>query len=173
MGRKETGFLEDLFRALAETGTVINRTTDFRGNKKAIVYSCQHGTTRKSPLNQGFCGNHADVKVTRNGKEVNRGHIKRNFYGNGIETPEHNSGRVRRFAPRMNSGFCGNRVQTTHCDSYGNKLGEGFGRQRMGFNTYSQEFRGECFRCNGTGIFQPTGQPCRRCGGTGIYRKQK
>ena len=48
MGRKETEFLDNLSRVFAGTGIVINRTTDFRGNKKAIVYNCQHGTTRKS-----------------------------------------------------------------------------------------------------------------------------
>ena len=173
MGRRETGFFEDLFNALTGTGTSVKRTTDFWGNKKTIVHNYNTGTTKEYTHNQGFFGNRTDVKVKRNGEEVSRGHIKRDFWGHNVETLEHNRGRVRKSVKKMNMGFFGNRDQTTHYDKTGNALGEGHGRRGLIFNTYSSEYSGKCFRCDGTGTFQPTGKPCRRCGGTGIYRKQK
>ena len=173
MGRRETGFFEDLFNALTGTGTSVKRTTDFWGNKKTIVHNYSTGITKEYTRNQGFFGDRTDVKVTRNGEEVSRGHIKRNFLGHDVETLEHNNGRVRSSVKKMNMGFFGNRDQTTHYDQSGNAVGEGHGRRGLIFNTYSREYSGKCFRCDGTGTFQPTGQTCRRCGGTGIYRKQK
>ena len=173
MGRRETGILEDLFYALTGTGTSVTRTTDFWGNKKTIVHNHRTGTTKEYTHNQGWLGNRTDVKVKRNGKEVSRGHIKRNFLGCDIKTLEHNDGRIRKSVKKMNTGFLGNRNQTTYYDYYGNKVGESNGRRGLMFDTYSSEYQGECFRCDGTGIFKPTGKTCHRCGGTGIYRKHK
>ena len=172
MGRKETDFLESLFNALNATGTSVKRSTGFRGNKKAIVHNCRTGTTSGYAHNQGFSGHHTDVQVTRNEREVRRGHIKRHFSGNDTETLEHNLGRVHRSARKPNTRFFGNREQSTHYDYYGNPNGEGNWHRNQVFNTPPTEFRGVCFRCNGTGIFQPTGKTCRKCGGTGIFRKQ-
>ena len=173
MGRRETGFFEDLFNCLCGTGTSVKRTTDFWGNKKTIVHNYGTGTTKEYTHNQGFFGNRTDVKIKRNGEEVSRGHIKRNFWGNGIETLEHNNGRIRKSVKKMNTGFFGNRDQTTYYDADGREVGARSGRRGLIFNTYTNEYTGVCFRCNGSGVYQPTGKPCRKCGGTGIYRKQK
>ena len=172
MGRKETGFLEDLFNALNATGTSVKSKNDFHGNRKVIVHNCPIGTNTEYAHNQGFPGNHADVRVKRNRKEVSHGHIKRNFYGNDTETLEHKLGHVHRSVPKPNTGFFGKREQSTHYDYYGTPNGERSWHRNQVFSTPTTEFRGVCFRCNGTGIFQPTGKTCRKCGGTGIFRKQ-
>lgn len=171
MGRRETGFFEDLFNCLCGTGTSVKRTTDFWGNKKTIVHNYGTGTTKEYTHNQGFFGNRTDVKVKRNGNVVGRGHIKKDFWGHDVETIERNSGKIRKSVKKMNTGFFGNHEQTTHYDYCGNKVGKSNGRHGLIFNTYTKEYTGKCFRCDGSGIFQPTGKACRRCGGIGIYRK--
>ena len=70
-----------------------------------------------------------------------------------------------------NQGFWGNRtdVKVKH---NGDEIGRGHIRKNFLWG-YSREYTGKCFRCDGTGIYQPTGKTCRRCGGSGIYSKQK
>ena len=171
MGRRETGLFGRIFNALTGTGTTVTRTTDFWGNKKTIVHNYDTGTTKEYTHNQGFWGNRTDVKVKRNGKEIRSGHIKKNFWGNDIETMNYHSGKIRKSVKKMNTGFFGNHDNTDYYDASGNQVANRHGRRGLIFNSYEQHYSGECFRCNGTGIFEPTGKTCRRCGGTGIYKK--
>lgn len=171
MGRRETGLFERIFNALTGTGTTVTRTTDFWGNKKTIVHNYNTGTTKEYKHNQGFFGNRTDVKVKRNGEKIGHGHIKKNFWGHDIETMHWDSGKVRKSVKKMNTGFLGNRDKSTYYDASGNNIGERCGRKGVFFNTYSHKYTGKCFRCDGTGIFQKTGETCRKCGGTGVFSK--
>ena len=173
MGRKETGLFGRIFNCLTGTGTTITRTTDFWGNKKTIVHNYDTGTTKEYTHGRGFFGNRTDVKVSRNGRTIANGHIKKDFWGTSHETLERNHGRVRRSEKKMNAGFFGNHDHTRHYDASGHQVGEEHGRRGLVFDSYSREYTGTCFRCDGSGIFAPTGQPCRRCGGSGVYRKSK
>lgn len=94
------------------------------------------------------------------------------FWGN-PKTIVHNykTGTIKEYT--HNQGFFDNHDQTTHYDDNGCEVGERNGKRGLIFNTYSSEYTGKCFRCDGTGIYQPTGKTCRKCGGTGIFCKQK
>lgn len=173
MGRKETGFFGRIINAMTGTGTTITRTRDFWGNKKTIVHNYDTGTTKEYTHNQGFFSNRTDVKVSRNGREVARGNIKRDFWGHDVETLDHSRGKVRKTVKKMGEGFWGNKDHTTQYDTSGNEIGRRDGRRGLIFNSYTQEYTGTCWCCDGTGIFQKTGKPCRKCGGTGVYRKKK
>ena len=173
MGRRETGLLERLFNYMTGTGTTVTRTSDFWGNKKTIVHNYDTGTTKEYTHHQGFFSDHTDVKVLRDGEEVARGNIKRDFWGRGIETLEHTRGKARKTVKKMDLGFWGNKDQTCQYDDSGREIGRREGRRGLIFDSYTQEYTGVCWRCDGTGIFQKTGKPCRKCGGTGVYRKTK
>ena len=67
-------------------------------------------------------------------------------------------------------GFFGNRDTTKYYNSFG-QYGERKGRRSLLTGSYSSSFSGKCFRCDGTGTYQPTGKTCRKCGGSGIYSK--
>ena len=173
MARKETGLLGRIINHMTGTGTTITRTRDFWGNLRTTVHNYDTGTTKTYTHNQGFFGGRTDVKVERGGREVARGTIKRDFWGRGVETLDYSQGKVRRTVKKMDRGFWGNRDQTQHYDAAGREIGHREGRRGLFFDSYTQEYTGTCWCCDGTGIFQRTGKPCRKCGGTGVYRKKK
>ena len=170
-GRRETGFFESLFNAITRSGTTVRRTTDFWGNPKTVVHNYDTGTTKEYTHNKGLFGDRTDVKVYRNGSRVGEGSIKRRFLGHDVETLKYDHGRVRKSVKRMNGGLLGNRDTVEHYDADGHKIGSGIGRKGLILPGYTRSYSGKCFRCNGTGVFQRTGETCRKCGGTGVYRK--
>jgi len=170
-GRRETGFFESLFNAITRSGTTVRRTTDFWGNPRTVVHNYDTGTTKEYTHNQGLFGDRTDVKVYRNGSRVGKGSIKRSFLGHDVETVKYDHGRVRTSVKTMNCGFWGNRDTVKHYDKDGRETGSGSGRKGLILPGYSRSYSGKCFRCNGTGVFQRTGETCRKCGGTGVYRK--
>ena len=170
-GRRETGFFQSLFNAITGSGTTIRRTTDFWGHPRTVVHNYDTGATKEYTHNKGLFGTRTDVKVYRDGKRVGKGNINRDFWGHDVETVNYGQGRVRKSVKKMNCGFWGNKDKVTHYDANGSVVGSGSGRRGMILSGYSRSYSGRCFRCNGTGVFQRTGEPCRKCGGTGVYRR--
>lgn len=172
-GRKGTGILGRLFNAITGTGTTITRKKDFWGNKKTIVHNYDTGTTKEYTHDKGFFGNRTDVNVYHDGKQIAKGHIKKDFLGRDVEKLDYEHGRVKKSVKKMNCGFLGNHDNTVHYDKSGRVLEEKKGRRGMIFGTYTEEHKFICSCCNGTGIFQRTGEKCRKCGGTGVYHKNR
>lgn len=106
--------------------------------------------------------------LTGTGTTVTR---KKDFWGN-KKTIVHNydTGTRKEYVHRR--GFFSDSDQSTYYDRRGRQTGQRNRRHTLFSGTYS-EYTGTCFRCDGSGIFAPTGQPCRRCGGSGVYRKSK
>ena len=104
--------------------------------------------------------------VTRTGTTVKYG---RDFWGRPTRT-EHNydTGVTKKTVSRQ--GFFGNRDTTKYYDARG-QYAERRGRRSLLTGSYSSTYSGRCFKCDGTGTYQPTGKTCRKCGGTGIYSK--
>lgn len=172
MARKETSLIGAFFNAITGTGTTIRRTTNFWGKRKTIVHDHKSGTTKEYTHKQGLLRNRTDVKVRRNGKVVGEGNIKEGWFSGPRETINYTSGQVRRTEKDYNKGFFGNKDETRYYDAAGNIIGRRNGRHGLVFNTYSQEYTGKCYTCDGTGVFR-NGSTCRKCNGTGVYRKGK
>ena len=104
--------------------------------------------------------------LTGTGTTVTR---KKDFWGR-TRTVVHNydTGTTREYTHKP--GFFGSRTDKD-VSRHGRHVGSGYTRRNF-WGSYS-EYSGTCFRCDGSGIFAPTGQPCRRCGGSGIYRKSR
>ena len=104
--------------------------------------------------------------VTRTGTTVTYG---RDFWGRPTKT-EHNydTGVTKKTVSRQ--GFFGNRDTTRYYDS-GRQYAERRGRRNLLTGSYRSTYSGRCFKCDGTGTYQPTGKNCRKCGGSGIYSK--
>lgn len=172
MARKSTGLFQSLINAITGTGETITRTTDFWGNKKTIVHNHRTGTTKEYTHKRGLFSDRTDVKVSRKGNVIGEGSIKKDFFGRAEETLKFKSGRVRKSVKKMDRGFFGNKDETVQYDANGHVVGRKQGHRSLLFNTYTDEYTGECFACNGTGIHS-SGNVCRKCDGSGVYRKKR
>lgn len=172
MARKETSLIGVIFNALTGTGTSIRRTRTLLGDRKTIVHDHKSGTTKEYTHKQGLIRDWTEVKVRRNGKVVGKGRIKKRLLSGPRETIDYISGQVRRTEKDYNKGLFGNKDETRYYDAAGNIIGRRKGRHGLVFNTYSQEYTGKCYTCDGTGVFR-NGSTCRKCNGTGVYRKDK
>lgn len=172
MGRKETGFLRSMFNALTGTGVTVRRTTDFWGNRKTIVHDYNSGTRKEYSHDRGLFSNRTDVRIKRHGKQIGKGSIKTDIFGNSRETLEYSEGKTRKTVKNYNRGFFGNKDETVHYDKDGKVIGHRKGKHTLIFDYYTQEYTGTCYCCNGTGTHR-SGTTCRKCGGSGIYRKKK
>lgn len=171
MGRKTTSFLGAVINSITGTGTTITRKKDFWGKSKTVVKNYDTGKTKEYTHGTGFLGNTTKVKVKKNDIVIQEGKIKKNFFGSSTETLRNTTGNGIYTEKRMNAGFFGNKDSITIYDHNGKIIGSGNGRSGLIFNSYTNTYEGQCFRCNGTGIFEKTGMPCRKCNGSGIYRK--
>lgn len=172
MARKETGFFQSIYNYVTGTGETVRKTTDFWGNKRTVVHNYDTGTTSTYTRGQGFFGNQTDVRIERNGKAVATGRIGKNIWGESCKTMKYANGKVRKSVHKRKCGFFGNRDKTVHYDAYGNVVGRAKGKHGLIFNTYTREYEGVYFACNGTGIHR-SGNDCRKCGGSGVYRKRR
>ena len=172
MARKETGFLQSLFNSITGTGVTVRKTTDFWGNKRTVIRDYDRGTTKTYTRGQGLFGTRTDVRVERDGKTVLKGHIGKNIWGESCKTMEYAEGRVRKSVHKRRCGFFGNHDETVHYDAGGNVIGRGSGQHGLVSNSYTREYEGVCFACNGSGSYR-SGKTCRKCGGSGIFRKTR
>ena len=173
MGRRRTsGLFETLVKSAFGVGTTVHRTTDWVGRPKTIVKHHDSGKTKEYVHGTGLLANKTHVTVKSGGGHVTQeGHIKENFWGSKHETLHHTDGSGHSSVKKFNAGFFGNKDKTTTFDGSGNIDGHGEGTKGIITGIYRPEYRGQCWTCNGTGVFAKTGQPCRKCGGTGVYRK--
>lgn len=202
MGRKrDSGFLETLFKSAFGFGTTVHYRTDWLGRRQKVVRHHDSGKTKTYTHTDGFLFGGTTTRTTMDGRTIERGRISRGIFGGVTEHARREDGtRVER---RYRSGLFGDGVSTTtNGDCYGCS---GTGQKTLGCPScaglgqvdlpakpcFRCEGSGKvgsstCRRCNGSGIFQPArtvtcrrcegaGEitvPCRRCAGTGQYSRR-
>lgn len=150
-GRKETCFFGTIFAALSG-GTTVRRTTTWTGKKKTIVPHWGSGKTKEYTHNDGFFGNKTTTKTTKNGRVVERGEVRKGFFGGTYETAKKVDGtKVER---NFRSGIFTDYVSTKQSGTCHACDGKG---------TFSKA----CRACRGDGQFAVAGKHCANCAGTG------
>jgi len=116
------------------------------------------GRRRSIKRYEGFFGVSTGTTVTRT----------TDFWGNPKTIVyNHATGTTREYTHKQ--GIFGDRTDY-RVTRHGEEIGTGYIRKNS-WGGYSREYTGKCFRCDGTGIYQPTGKICRKCGGTGVFKK--
>ena len=141
--RKSSGLFETLVKSAFGVGTTVHYKTNWLGQKQKVVKHHDSGKTKTYTHGCGILGNTTKTKTTQHGQTLEKGKLKQNFFIGATEhaTKADGSSIERKYSP----GFLRDHVTTT--------------------------VRGQCWTCNGTGIFQKTRKTCRKCGGTGVYQK--
>ena len=172
--RESSGFFETFVKSILGQGTTVHRTTDWLGRTKTVVKHHDSGKNKEYTHDTGFFGDKTRVRVCNSdGKVIQKGNIKNTFWGNKYETLETTDGSGRYSKKKFNAGFFGDKDKLTTYDSDGIADGHGQGSNGIFNGTYRSSYKGECWTCNGTGIFYKTGKQCRKCEGTGVYKKAR
>jgi hypothetical protein len=144
-GRRSSGLFETIIKSTLGFGTTVHHKSDWLGRRQTVVK--HHGSGKKKTYTHGagFFGNITKTKTEKRGRIVEQGTLKKRFWGGADEHVKRDDGTKieRKYRP----AFFFKRVTTI--------------------------ITGQCWTCNGTGTFQPTGKPCRKCEGSGRFSKTK
>lgn len=170
--RKSSGFLETLFKSAFSVGTTVHYRTDWLGRRQKVVKHHDTGKTKTYTHSDGFLFGGTNTRTTQDGRTIERGRIRKGFFGSVTEHAERSDGtRVER---RYRSGLFGDYVGTTEDgDCYGCN---GSGQKSLscrccdGIGLVDLPAK-PCFRCEGHGTVGVNA--CRRCDGSGVFQAER
>ena len=168
--RKKSGLFETLVKSAFGFGTTVSYKTDWQGRKQKIVKHHDSGKTKTYTQGCGILGNTTRTETTKNGRTVESGTVRKNYYFNGATEHAKRSDGTN-VTRNYSRGVFGDAVTTTEkgicfkCNGEGSvtlncKICSG-----SGIYTFKEK---SCFSCKGTGVFNE--HQCRKCQGTGVYK---
>ena len=145
--------METLFKSALGVGTTVHYKTDWLGRRQKVVRHHDSGKTKTYTHSDGLLFSGTTTRTTQHGREIERGRIRKGFFGGATEQATRADGTKveRNYRP----GLFRDHVSTTArgicfaCD--------GTGKKNL-----------DCRKCAGSGIVHLPAQPCFRCDGTGM-----
>lgn len=170
--RKPSGFLETLLKSAFGVGTTVHYRTDWLGRRQKVVKHHDTGKTKTYTHSDGFLFGGTTTRTTHGGRTIERGRIRKGFFGGVTEHAKRDDGTT--VERRYRSGLFTDYVTTTEdgdcygCGGSGQKTlncrnCDGIGLVDLPAKT--------CFRCEGRG--KSGTNACGRCNGSGVFQAER
>lgn len=86
MARKRScGFLETLFKSVLGVGTTVHYKTDSPGRRQKVVRHHDSSKTKTYTHSDGFLFGGTTTRTTQNGREIERGRVRRGLFWGATE----------------------------------------------------------------------------------------
>lgn len=153
--RRSSGFLETLFKSVLGVGSTVRYKKDFWGHSQKIVTYHDSGKEKTYSHGHGIFGDVTKTTTRKGGTVTETGKLRKNLLFGATEHSTRTDGTEvkRSYKP----GIFRDHVAT-------HVVGECWSCEGSGI------FKGTCKTCSGTGRFRIAAKPCFTCNGSGVIQ---